>query len=70
MAFKFNQYIINSEIKVNLQHNNSDQEHAGLSYMIPAAQKHSQYIEASRQFEYGAAQVMPDSKVMFATSDA
>ena len=32
--------------------------------------KHSQYIEASRQFDYGAAQLMPDSKVMFAPVDS
>ena len=35
-----------------------------------AAQKHSQFIEASDQFDYGAAQLMPDSKVMFATVDS
>ena len=35
-----------------------------------AAQHHNRYIEASRKFDYGAAQVMLNPKVMFATVDS
>ena len=40
LALKFNQYRINSEIKVNLQHNNSDQEHTSVPCMALLDSKH------------------------------